>query len=180
MKTSKTFDRIHISVGGVVSVLAFYFLGREMTLGWIFQSLAGVLYTLYFWRQKLPIMATVILGSEAILPLYGLYKWSRRFGTFTTIDGVILGLTTLFVFYVGFRIYKTRSNSFLLTSVEFANALLYILATLILSITQSVVAWWVFLLVFILTLILVYIRKEWIAVGFQVAYIALGIFAILN
>jgi|GEM_PF-4194276 len=180
MKTSKTFDLIHISIGGVISVLAFYFLGREMTVGWIFQSVAGILYTLYFWRQKLPIMATVILGSETILPLYGLYKWSKNLGTFTTIDGIILGLTTMFVFYVGYRIFKTRKNSFFLTSTEFANAIFYIVATLILSITQSVLAWWVFLLVFLLTLILVYVRKDWIAVSFQVAYIALGIFTILS
>lgn len=161
-------------------MLAFYFLGKEMLIGWIFQSFAGALYTLYFWRQKLPIMATVMLGAETILPVYGLYKWSTSINLFTTIDGIILGLTTLFVLYIGYKMFQDRTNKFLFTLIEFSNALLYIIAALILSITQSVLAWWLFIFVFALTLILVFVRKEWIAVGFQIAYIALGILAIFN
>jgi len=176
----KLLNTINIILGGTFSVFAFYFLGQEMVIGWVFQTIAGLLYTLYFWRQKLPIMATVIFGAEAVLPIYGIYKWLTSVGSFTAIDGIILGLTTLFVLYIGYKMFKTKVGSMLLFLTEFANALLYIVAILILSITQSVIAWWVFIAVFILTLILVYARKEWIAVGFQIAYIALAILAILN
>lgn len=174
----KLLNQIHIFVGGIVSVLAFYFLGQGEIVGWVFQSIAGILYTFYYLRQKLPILATVILGAEAILPLYGVYKWSQSLNEFTFIDSFILGITFIFVLYMAYKMFHKQKEKFFSILIEFVNSVLYIIAALLLATTQSVFAWIIFLIVFSITLGLVAIKKEWIAVMFQLIYISLAIFAI--